>query len=134
MLGFAFLLVEKNVDWYRRLLATALGRPASALAAVNPRQVVGTVLCVNGFRQYFQIYHAKHKPRYGKCILLPLILYIHCPSESVDALVTFVMQLCKLREDFDDDGQLASIAPKLHGKGDEGVHTLDGTEYAHHPK
>ena len=36
-------------------------------------------------------------------------LYV-CPIESVDILVTFVFQLCKLRDDFDDDGQLDSIA------------------------
>ena len=69
------------------------------------------------------------------------------PIESVDNLVTYVMQLCKLRDDFDDDEKLESIAPgaiesnclssskssrslqKLHEKGDEGVHTLDETEY-----
>ena len=60
--------------------------------------------------------------------------------------------VCRLRNDFDDDGQLDSTAPKarsawsnptthrrrnhlevykqLPGKGDEGVHTLDGTEYS----
>ena len=64
----------------------------------------------------------------------------------MDTLVTFVMKLCKLRDDFDDDdGQLNLTAPsarsnptarrrrnhlaKFHDKADEGVHTLDGTEY-----
>ena len=42
--------------------------------------------------------------------------------ESVDTLVTFVMQFCKFRDDFDDDGRLDSIARA-------GVHTLDGTAY-----
>ena len=32
-------------------------------------------------------------------------------SHRVSPFVTFVMQLCKLRDDFDDDGQLDSIAP-----------------------
>ena len=31
---------------------------------------------------------------------------------SVDTLVTFVMQLCKLRDVLDNDVQLDSIAPK----------------------
>ena len=40
--------------------------------------------------------------------LVNMQLCILCPIESVD---TFVMQLFKFRDDFDDDGQLDSIAP-----------------------
>ena len=70
---------------------------------------------------------------------------ILCFIESVDTLLTSC-NFCKFQNDFDDDGQLDSIAPtapstarrrrnhlevqqKLHDNGDEGVHTLDGTEY-----
>ena len=64
-----------------------------------------------------------------------------------NTLVTFVIKLCKVQDDFDDDGQLDSGAieyqlpvgveviskfAKLHGKGDEGVHTLDGTAFTLH--
>ena len=31
---------------------------------------------------------------------------ILCPIENVDTIVTFVMEICKLRDDFDDNGQL----------------------------
>ena len=73
-------------------------------------------------------------------------LYV-CPIESVDTLVTFIMHLLQTSRWF----RRRSTAPialsarsnptarrrrnhlwslqKLHDKGDEGVHTLDGTEY-----
>ena len=41
-------------------------------------------------------------------------IIILCPIESVDTLVIFVTQLCKLKADIDDGGQLESIAPSAH--------------------
>ena len=40
-----------------------------------------------------------------KNFIVPLL----CPIQIVDTLVTFVMQLNKLRDDCDDDGQLIGL-------------------------
>ncbi|XP_026329593.1 dnaJ homolog subfamily C member 16 [Hyposmocoma kahamanoa] len=61
---FAFLVVERNIEWFRRVLQLSLG--ARALGAggaelkVNARNCIGTVLALNPHRKYFCIYHAKH--------------------------------------------------------------------------
>ncbi len=70
---FAFVLVEKNIDWFSKLLEYKLpgtreqpedesGEADPRLKRINPRQVVGTVLALNGFRLYFCMYHPKHAP------------------------------------------------------------------------
>lgn len=55
---FAFLLVEKNIDWYKKLLLQTLGGEREL--NINPKNCIGTVLSINGFRKYFCVYHAKH--------------------------------------------------------------------------
>ncbi|KPM08621.1 dnaJ domain containing protein 2 [Sarcoptes scabiei] len=57
-LMFAFLLVEKNIDWYKKLLLQALGDDRDL--QINPKNCIGTVISINGFRKYFCVYHAKH--------------------------------------------------------------------------
>ncbi|XP_023241967.1 dnaJ homolog subfamily C member 16-like [Centruroides sculpturatus] len=57
-LMFAFLMVEKNLEWYRRLLLQTLGEPREL--NINPKNCIGTVLSLNGHRKYFCVYHAKH--------------------------------------------------------------------------
>lgn len=55
---FAFLMVEKNLDWYKKLLMQALGEDKEL--QINPNNCIGTVLSLNGFRKYFCVFHAKH--------------------------------------------------------------------------
>ncbi|XP_064461330.1 dnaJ homolog subfamily C member 16-like [Ornithodoros turicata] len=57
-LMFAMLMLEKNLEWYRKILTQALGerRPLN----INPKNCIGTVLSLNGHRKYFCMYHAKH--------------------------------------------------------------------------
>ncbi|XP_034839889.1 dnaJ homolog subfamily C member 16 [Maniola hyperantus] len=56
-LVFAYLCVERNVEWFRRVLQLSLG---GGELRVNARNCVGTVLALNPHRKYFCIYHAKH--------------------------------------------------------------------------
>ncbi|CAG2117798.1 unnamed protein product, partial [Medioppia subpectinata] len=66
-LMFAFLHVEKNLDWYRTILMQTLGEHKQL--QINPKNCIGTVVSLNGFRKYLCVYHAKHperrKPREG---------------------------------------------------------------------
>jgi len=55
-LQFAFLLIEKNIEWYRDLLKLALGEKRDL--QINPLNCVGTVIALNGFKKYFSVYHA----------------------------------------------------------------------------
>lgn len=57
-LMFAFLLVEKNIDWYKKLLLQTLGGEREL--NINPKNCIGTVISINGFRKYFCVFHAKH--------------------------------------------------------------------------
>lgn len=54
---FGFLCLDKNLDWYRKLLEQVLGCEG---LIVNKRNCIGTVLSLNGFKKYFRVYHAKH--------------------------------------------------------------------------
>lgn len=56
MLNFAFVLIEKNIGWYRDLLKLALGEKRDL--QINPINCIGTVLVLNGFKKYFSVYHA----------------------------------------------------------------------------
>ncbi|KAM3961733.1 dnaJ homolog subfamily C member 16 l(3)80Fg [Aphomia sociella] len=56
-LVFAYLVVERNVCWFQRVLQLSLG---GGELRVNARNCVGTVLALNPHRKYFCIYHAKH--------------------------------------------------------------------------
>jgi len=58
-LMFAFLLLEKNLEWYRRLLIQTLAEPREL--NINPKNCIGTVLSLNGHRKYFCMYHAKYQ-------------------------------------------------------------------------
>lgn len=54
---FSYLVVERNINWFRMLLQLSLG---GGELQVNARNCVGTVLALNPHRNYFCIYHAKH--------------------------------------------------------------------------
>lgn len=64
-LMFSFLMVEKNLEWYRRILLQTLGE--SRELNINPKNCIGTVLSLNGHRKYFCVYHAKHAEQHLKC-------------------------------------------------------------------
>lgn len=55
-LQFAFLLIEKNISWYKDLLKLALNEKRDL--HINPINCIGTVLVLNGFKKYFSVYHA----------------------------------------------------------------------------
>lgn len=57
-LQFAFLLIEKNIGWYKDLLKFALNEKRQL--KINPNNCIGTVLALNGFKKYFSVYHASH--------------------------------------------------------------------------
>ncbi|KAK5981357.1 hypothetical protein GCK32_003657 [Trichostrongylus colubriformis] len=69
--SFGFLMVEKNLPWFRKLLEHTLPlgdecTPSDGnslyvkLRSINPRQTVGTVLALCGWKLYFSIYHPMH--------------------------------------------------------------------------
>ncbi|OQR69755.1 dnaJsubfamily C member 16-like [Tropilaelaps mercedesae] len=60
-LMFAFMMLEKNLEWYRRLLLQTLGESSHRPLNINPKNCIGTVLSLNGHRKYFCVYHAKHR-------------------------------------------------------------------------
>lgn len=55
-LQFAFLLIGKNISWYKDLLKLALNEKRDL--HINPINCIGTVLVINGFKKYFSVYHA----------------------------------------------------------------------------
>lgn len=61
-LMFAFLNLEKNLEWYRRLLIQTLAEPREL--NINPKNCIGTVLSLNGHRKYFCMYHAKYRENF----------------------------------------------------------------------
>lgn len=61
-LMFSFLMLEKHLEWYKRLLIQTLPEPREL--NVNPKNCIGTVLSLNGLRRYFCMYHAKHNETY----------------------------------------------------------------------
>lgn len=69
--SFGYLMVEKNLQWFRKLLehTLPLGNEESSkegnslyvkLKSINPRQTIGTVLALCGWKLYFSIYHPMH--------------------------------------------------------------------------
>lgn len=54
---FGFLCLDKNLNWYRKLLEQVLGCEDLQM---NKKNCIGTVLSLNGFKKYFRVYHAKH--------------------------------------------------------------------------
>lgn len=70
--SFGYLIVDKNLSWFRKLLEHTLplgqdgaekpeaGSLYEKLKSINPRQTVGTVLSLCGWKLYFSIYHPKH--------------------------------------------------------------------------
>ncbi|XP_014664478.1 PREDICTED: dnaJ homolog subfamily C member 16-like [Priapulus caudatus] len=60
-LAFAYVQLETQTDWYRRLLLQTLGPIGSVRPLnINPKNCLGTVLSLNGHRKYYCIYHPKH--------------------------------------------------------------------------
>ncbi|CAI2343693.1 unnamed protein product [Caenorhabditis sp. 36 PRJEB53466] len=71
--SFGYLVVPKNLDWFRKLLEHTLptdGNPTpepdvsqsmyKRLKLINHRHTIGTVLTLCGWKLYFSIYHPKH--------------------------------------------------------------------------
>ncbi|MFH4979142.1 hypothetical protein AB6A40_005851 [Gnathostoma spinigerum] len=77
--SFGYLMIDKNLAWFRKLLEHTLpiekidrndesGTKAEAtpssmyarLNSINPRQTLGTVLVLCGWKLYFSIYHPMH--------------------------------------------------------------------------
>ncbi|KAM3719801.1 DnaJ [Dirofilaria immitis] len=67
--SFGYLMVEKNLSWFRKLLEHTL--PAEngqtdgssmyeRLKNINPRKTLGTVLVLCGWKLYFNMYHPMH--------------------------------------------------------------------------
>lgn len=71
---FAYLLLEKNLDWYKKILQQTLGEHRDL--NINPKNCIGTVIALNGFRKCFCVYHAKH------------------PESSTNQRVSLTCQLC----------------------------------------
>lgn len=42
-LMFAFMMLEKNLEWYRRLLLQTLGESSHRPLNINPKNCIGTV-------------------------------------------------------------------------------------------
>lgn len=73
-LMFGYVMVPKNIEWFKMLLAHTL--PISEddpdtrqfeafhrkLQSIKPSQTIGTVLALNGWRYYFCMYHPMHAP------------------------------------------------------------------------
>jgi hypothetical protein len=57
-LQFAYLLIERNIGWYKDLLKSALSE--KRYFRINPINCIGTVLVLNGFKKYFSVYHASN--------------------------------------------------------------------------
>jgi len=57
-LQFAFMHVDRGggLSWYKQLLLLSLSEPRNL--NINPRNCVGTVLSLNGYRKYFCVFHA----------------------------------------------------------------------------
>lgn len=55
---FSFMYVERGLSWYKKLLQLAFTEDVEL--NINPRNCVGTVLAINGYRKYFCMFHAKH--------------------------------------------------------------------------
>ncbi|CAG9534430.1 unnamed protein product [Cercopithifilaria johnstoni] len=70
--SFGYLMVEKNLPWFRKLLEHTLpaesGRNEDGssmyerLKNINPRKTLGTVLVLCGWKLYFNMYHPMHTP------------------------------------------------------------------------
>ena len=48
---FSFVMLERGLEWYRRLLIPSL--PDNQQLNINPKNCIGTVLSINGYRKYF---------------------------------------------------------------------------------
>lgn len=64
-LMFGYLNIERKQsrEWFKDILLEAL--PPDTPLAINPRNCIGTVLSINGYRKYFCMYHAKLTGQYG---------------------------------------------------------------------
>ncbi|VDM97334.1 unnamed protein product [Thelazia callipaeda] len=71
--SFGYLMVEKNLPWFRKLLEhtlptgiinveTEVSSMNDHLKNINPRKTLGTVLVLCGWKLYFSIYHPMHTP------------------------------------------------------------------------
>ncbi|OZC10010.1 DnaJ domain protein [Onchocerca flexuosa] len=67
--SFGYLMVEKNLSWFRKLLEHTLpvenGQTGESslyerLKNINPRKTLGTVLVLCGWKLYFNMYHPMH--------------------------------------------------------------------------
>lgn len=59
---FAYLQLEYNIKWYRKLLEQTLEE--QHIDNINIRNCVGTVLAINGYRKYYYLYSAKRARKF----------------------------------------------------------------------
>lgn len=62
VLTFSYLDLDQYLAWYRHLLEESIDHRVQ-LCNINIRNCIGTVLAINGYRQYYYIYHAKSTSR-----------------------------------------------------------------------
>ncbi|XP_064641838.1 dnaJ homolog subfamily C member 16-like [Lineus longissimus] len=74
-LNFSFLMVDRYIGWYKRLLEETIDFRRN-LDGIVTRNVIGTVVAINGHRKYFCMYHAKHQARKRKKAQGPLSGFI----------------------------------------------------------
>jgi len=73
-------MLEQYLSWFRQLLESTVDFRYS-LTSINQKNCVGTVLAVNGPRQYFSIYHAASE----RAAALRSLRDIHSDSSSTDS-------------------------------------------------
>lgn len=81
-LQFAYLLIERNIGWYKDLLKSALSK--RNYFRINPINCIGTVLVLNGFKKHFSVYHASNARWNSQndppCVLLEEALLDNLPE------------------------------------------------------
>lgn len=63
---YAFVNVQRGLEWFKKLLLLAFPELEERDLKINPKNVIGTVLALNGHRKYFCMYHAKHRDQQGR--------------------------------------------------------------------
>jgi DnaJ family protein C protein 16 len=57
-LTFAYMFIEKGLPWFHNILKQTSEKEEKH--EINPKNVKGTILALNGHRKYFCMFHAKH--------------------------------------------------------------------------
>ena len=54
------MFIEKGLPWFMNLLEQTSEDITTSDREINAKNCVGTVLAINGHRNYFSMYHARH--------------------------------------------------------------------------